>query len=163
MMKIRTAQKEDFERIMQLYDIGRAYQIAHGNPTQWPVGYPSLEQVQEDIALQQSYVCEEQGKVVAVFAFVGGEDNTYRVIEDGAWLNEEPYMTIHRLASDGTQKGIASFVFEWCSRQYPNIRIDTHADNKIMQHVILNNNFHYCGRIYVEDHTPRLAYQRIAE
>lgn len=33
-----------------------------------------------------------------------GEDESYRVIEDGAWHLDQPYGTIHRLASNG--KGV---------------------------------------------------------
>ena len=40
-----------------------------------------------------------------------------------------------------------------------NIRIDTHYDNKIMQKLIERNDFKRCGRIYVADGTPRIAYQ----
>ena len=33
-----------------------------------------------------------------------GKDPTYDVIDQGAWLNEEPYATIHRLVSSGVEK-----------------------------------------------------------
>ena len=33
---------------------------------------------------------------------------------------------------------------------YENIRIDTHRDNKIMQHNILKQGFTYCGIIYLQ-------------
>ena len=42
-----------------------------------------------------------------------------------------------------------------------NIRIDTHHDNKIMQHNILKHGFTYCGIIYLLSGDKRLAYQRI--
>lgn len=44
-----------------------------------------------------------------------------------------------------------------------NIRIDTHADNKTMQHLIEADGFTRCGIIYIADGTPRIAYQWTAE
>jgi RimJ/RimL family protein N-acetyltransferase len=44
--------------------------------------------------------------------------------------------------------------------QIPNIRIDTHRDNAIMQHLLEKNGFVKCGIIYVEDGSPRIAYQK---
>ena len=42
-----------------------------------------------------------------------------------------------------------------------NIRIDTHLDNRIMQHVIKKYGFTYCGIIYLASGDERLAYQQI--
>jgi len=42
-----------------------------------------------------------------------------------------------------------------------NIRIDTHRDNKIMQHNILKHGFTYCGIIYLLSGDERLAYQKV--
>lgn len=47
------------------------------------------------------YVIEEDGEVHAVFYFFIGPDETYQVIQDGAWLSDAPYGTIHQVASDG--------------------------------------------------------------
>ena len=42
------------------------------------------------------------------------------------------------------------------------LRADTHADNKIMQHLLEKNGFTKCGIIHVEDGTPRIAYQKMS-
>ena len=42
------------------------------------------------------------------------------------------------------------------------LRADTHADNKIMQHLLEKNGFTRCGIIHVADGTPRIAYQKLA-
>ena len=84
----------------------------------------------------------------------------YDVIE-GKWLNDEPYGTIHRIASNGTEKGIMKICLDYCDNYVSNIRIDTHKDNKIMQHLLEKFNFKYCGIIYLSDGNPRLAYHRI--
>ena len=41
-------------------------------------------------------------------------------------------------------------------------RADTHADNKIMQHLLEKNGFTRCGVIHVADGSPRFAYQKLA-
>ncbi len=98
--------------------------------------------------------------IEAVFMYDVREDPTYAVIEDGAWPNDRPYGVLHRIASSGRKKGVASFCMQWCFAQCGNLRCDTHDDNKVMQHVMRKNGFEYCGRIYVEDGSPRVAFQK---
>ena len=88
--------------MLAIYERARAYMASLGNPHQWgDSGYPSSALLREDIARGVSYVVMDQrDEVVATFVFVEGEDPTYIIIE-GAWLNEEPYGVIHRLASSG--------------------------------------------------------------
>ena len=96
----------------------------------------------------------------AAFALVPGEDPTYAVI-DGAWGSDAPYATIHRLASDGTCRGVFAAAINWAAARQPHLRIDTHADNHIMQTLITRAGFDYCGTITVADGSPRLAYERL--
>ena len=41
------------------------------------------------------------------------------------------------------------------------ILIDTHADNKVMQHVLDKNGFKHCGTVYMDNGEPRIAYELI--
>jgi hypothetical protein len=50
---------------------------------------------------------------------------------------------------------------DFCFSHDTNIRIDTHHDNKIMQHNILKHGFTYCGIIYLLSGDARLAYQKM--
>lgn len=43
----------------------------------------------------------------------------------------------------------------------PNLRIDTHEENKVMRHLIEKSGFAECGIIRVEDGSPRIAYQYV--
>ena len=52
-------------------------------------------------------------------------------------------------------------VVAFCEKQIPHLRIDTHEDNKVMQHLIEKNGFKKCGIVYVEDGTERFAYEKI--
>ena len=159
-MNIRQATRADFESIMSIYKNAQQFMMQSGNPTQWGTEYPSLALIQEDIKLGVSYVVvDESGAVRGVCALMNGPDATYQVIEEGEWLNEELYVVIHRIASSASVRGIVKAVVDYCKKHYDNIRIDTHADNHVMQKQMMRNGFKECGIIYVDDGTPRIAYQ----
>lgn len=157
-MKIRKAAGEDWEHILPVYAHARQIMQQNGNPHQWENNKPSHETLREDIQKGNLYLIEQNRAVTGAFALIIGEDPTYRYIE-GAWKNSLPYGTIHRLASGGHAKGIWESCFHFCRAQIPNLRIDTHADNWIMQQLVEKSGFERCGIIYLEDKSPRIAYQ----
>ncbi len=159
MLEIRKAAMTDLNDIMQIYAHAQEYMINSGNPNQWGRTYPNIELIQEDINSGIGYVICENDKVHGVFALIEGIDETYLVIEDGKWLNDDPYVTIHRIAGDGQVKGIFACAVNYCKEMASNVRIDTHHDNKTMQHLIEKHGFIKCGIIYTRDKTKRLAYQ----
>lgn len=163
-MEIKKARFTDLDSIMSIYDRARAFMAENGNPDQWGDGYPHREDIAADITKEVCYICTEQGRICGVFALIPGEEVTYRTIENGEWRTQEPYATIHRLASDGVCSGIARLCFSWCQEQCRELglalRIDTHADNLVMQHVIEAAGFEKCGIIRVRDGSPRIAYQK---
>ena len=158
---IRKAVPEDLDRLMEIFSIARRFMQTTGNPNQWINGYPQRELIAKEIDTDHCYVVEnESGKLIATFCFIKGPDPTYSYIEDGEWPDDSPYYVIHRLASDGSCRGIGKYCFEWCFRQFPCLRADTHADNKVMQRILTENGFRRCGIIYVSNGTPRIAYQK---
>lgn len=151
---------EDIPAMMELYAQARVFMRENGNLNQWDDSYPSRELLEKDIAFGNSYIVEDDEKnLAATFAFIKGEDPTYYGIENGAWLNHEPYGTIHRLAGNTSYHGIASGCISWCKSQIGNLRADTHEDNKIMQHLLEKNGFVRCGIIHLANGAPRIAYQ----
>lgn len=156
---IRKAKKSDLESILEIYAYARAYMKSTGNPNQWKDSFPPRDMLIEDIASGNLYVIEEDDAVCAVFAFIIGEDPTYAYIEEGAWLSDKPYGTIHRVASSGRARGTLRKAVDYCLSRIDHLRIDTHMDNKIMQHLIEKCGFTKCGIIYVEDGSPRIAYE----
>lgn len=161
---IRLAETKDLDAVEQVYAAARTYMAASGNPHQWgDSGYPHRDLLEEDIEKKRLYVIEENGAVHAVFAFMLGDDPTYAYIEDGQWPNSKPYGTVHRIASDGQIKGMFTKAFDFCRSRIDEIRIDTHHDNKTMQHVVTKHGFVRCGIIYLENGDPRIAYQYAKE
>lgn len=150
---------------MEIYSYARNFMKEHGNPNQWgPTNWPPEELIHRDIREGSSYVCiNNDGNVIGTFFFVYGEniEPTYNVIEDGSWIDDSPYGAVHRIASDGSEKGIGSFCINWAYEQCGHIRIDTHGDNKVMQNLLTKLGFTHCGTIHVEeDNYPRLAYEK---
>lgn len=166
-MEIRHSTKNNLFDIMKIYEFARRFMAKQGNPNQWgPTNWPPEELIQSDIADGKSYVCICENRIVGTFFFDQGKDiePTYRVIEDGTWLDDSPYGVVHRLAGNGSVKGIGKFCLEWAFKQCGHLRVDTHGDNRVMQNLLNKCGFVYCGIIYVEkDGYPRLAYEKSGE
>lgn len=154
---VRPAQAADLPRILEIYEIAKKFMRANGNPTQWANGYPFPDMLEEDIEAGNLYVVTNGTSIHGVFAFILGADPTYTVIEGGSWRSDAPYGTIHRIAGDGTG-GIFPAALRHCRSRAAHLRVDTHADNKPMQHLVTKHGFSRRGIIYVEDGTPRIAF-----
>ena len=161
---IRKALPEDLPVMLLIYEHARAFMAAHGNPRQWgPTNWPPEHLLREDIAAGKSYVCENDGRITGTFFYDFGTDiePTYRIIEDGAWIGDDQYGVVHRIAVDGTVKGAGSFCIRWAFAQCGHLRIDTHGDNTVMQNLLSKLGFTRCGTIHVtEDNDPRIAYEK---
>ncbi len=156
---IRKARSADHAEIMRVFDVAKAYMRENGNPTQWRGAYPYPELVMSDIENGNIYVlCADDGRVCATFGVFEGDDPTYAHIE-GAWADSSPYVAVHRVASDGSERGVFRRIFEFVSEKYDHIRIDTHEDNKTMQKAVESCGFIHRGTIYVGDGSPRMAYE----
>lgn len=158
---IRRSNARDIDRIMEVYESAKLYMRARGNFGQWTGAYPDRETILSDIAHSRHYLAEdEDGNILMVFSFIVGEDPTYKVIENGNWLNDKPYGTIHRIASSGRRGGMLKECVGFCKDIVDNIRIDTHADNSPMQNALHRLKFSFCGVIHTADGSPRLAFQK---
>lgn len=157
-LTVRKAALTDLPRLLEIYAYARRFMAANGNPTQWKNEYPWADMLEENILNGHQYVLLHGSRVCGSFVFIIGPDPTYGYIEDGAWLSDAPYGTIHRIASDGTG-GTFRAALQFCRALCPHVRVDTHRDNYPMQHLAEKHGFHRCGIIYVEDGTPRIAYE----
>ena len=158
-MQIRKAIPDDLSAIMEIYGIAQDFMIESGNPNQWGHFYPKEDLIKEDIVNQDCYLIYDGNVPHGVFVLIKGNEPTYKIIENGKWLNDDAYVTLHRIASDGKVKGIFNCAIRYCKGISDNIRIDTHKSNLIMQNLIEKNGFEKCGTIYVADGSPRIAYQ----
>ena len=160
-MFIRKSTENDISAIEEIYSAAKKFMREAGNKDQWNNGYPNGESARQDVESGIGYVCEDDGEVVAVFAFDIAREPTYDVIYDGSWLNSDKYAYIHRVAVKKHGMGIVDFCFRECFKMFPSLKIDTHRDNIPMQRVLLRNGFEYCGIIHLENGDERLAYHKI--
>ena len=182
-MVIRHATPADIPALRPVFEAAKGIMRADGNHDQWSApGFPDDSLLLRDIARGGGFVIENRWpvgaghderktvmpgltghlaapRIVAYFALLPSPEPTYDVI-DGAWLTDEPYGVIHRMASYPEIHGIFSTVINYAASRFAHLRIDTHRDNRIMQHLIEKHGSTYCGSIWLEDGTERLAYER---
>lgn len=161
---IRHSEPADVPRIMEIYVYARQFMAEHGNPNQWgPTSWPPEKLIRQDIRNRKSYICICDRQIVGTFYYDSGIsiEPTYNDI-DGNWIGSEDYGVVHRIASDGSKKGIGSYCIQWAYEQCGHLRMDTHPDNKVMQGLLAKLGFQKCGVIHVvEDNNPRFAFEKI--
>lgn len=160
---IRLAEAEELPRLLEIYAAARAFMRQSGNTEQWAGGYPGAEILTEDIALGRLYVAEENGRIGGCFMLSAGPDDTYARIDYGAWGWDRPYGVIHRIAGDGSIRGILARAVEFAGERFDYLRIDTHEKNVPMQKALEKQRFTQRGVIYLHDGKPRLAYDRMVK
>ena len=166
-MEFRKAAASDVEDIMKIIKQAQAY-FKENCVNQWQNNYPNNETIKNDIEKGYGYVLEDNGEIIGTVAVSFDGEKTYDVIYDGEWLSNGEYAVIHRMAVDNAYKGrglssvLIKYIENIClDKGVHSIKIDTHNENISMQRVIKKNNFKYCGIIYVEDKSARLAFEKI--
>lgn len=162
--KLLPATKADLPACMEILDSGRAFQRRQGF-TQWLDGYPAKSDVLRDIETKGAYLLTVDG-TPAGYVYIGFDgDPSYPAIE-GNWHYDEPYGVMHRVAISENFRGmgLSEVLFRLAAEQvrshgFYNLRIDTHEDNKRMQHILTKNGFIYCGTV-LQNGSPRLAYDK---
>lgn len=156
---IRRANKNDIISIMPIYEAAKAKMRADGNMHQWSDKYPDEETFLDDINRGELYVAYDD-EIYGVFMLSFSGEETYEEIQ-GAWLNDEPYAVIHRIASIGKGRNLLKDAIDFAFAKIDNIRIDTHEDNNIMRSLLNKLGFAYTGIIHLKNGDERRAYQLI--
>ena len=166
-MKFRKTTIEDINNVMKIINEAKEY-FRKNRIDQWQNGYPNSDTIYDDIKNNSSYVLESGNKILATAMVSLEEDKTYKNIYNGDWLNSGDYAVIHRIAVSEKAKGngIASDIIKevenLCKENRVNsIKIDTHKDNISMQKLLEKNDFKYCGIIYLEDGSERIAFEKL--
>ncbi|WP_354360274.1 GNAT family N-acetyltransferase [Pedobacter sp. UYP30] len=133
--------------------------------TQWQNGYPNEQTVNNDIANGAAFVLIDQGQIIAYAAILNGIEPNYAEIE-GAWLSNDDYLTVHRVAvsnkfkGKGTATQLFNLIEEICIKQKTySIRVDTNFDNVPMLRILEKLGYTYCGEI-LADGAPRKAFEK---
>ena len=157
---VRLAAADDLPELRRIYAAARAFMAEHGNATQWGAHFPPDELLLAHISRKELYVLESaDGKPHAAFALTG-EESTYAHIKNGTWLSSSPYLTIHRVASDGTARGVFAAIVKFAEKRCPHLRAHTHENNAAMRAALIKNGFSERGEIRLADGAARLAYEK---
>ena len=165
---LRQSTVDDLPRIIDIIG-GAKKTLRDRGVDQWQVGYPDEKILEQDIQEDISYVLILDGEVVGVAALQQGYDKNYQDMTSGSWSKDSDvtYSIIHRIAVEPGHQGqhlSAALIQQLLTIShylgYSDVRIDTHPDNLVMQHVITSNGFVEKGTITMdEDHGIRKAYQ----
>lgn len=166
-MKLRKSVNEDINNIMQIIDEAKEALKEQGID-QWQNGYPNADVIRNDILNNDSYVFIKNNEIVATLAVSFDGEKTYDKIYDGDWISNDEFAVIHRIAITSKYKGtgIASEIIKMIEaicldKDVHSIKVDTHEFNIPMQKLLKKNDFKYCGVIYLEDKSKRVAFEKI--
>ena len=167
-LAVRPSRIEELDALVEIVEHGRAALAAAGVP-QWHDGYPTRESIEGDIEKGNGYtvlLCEKP--IATAVILVDGEPD-YDEINEGRWLQDGPYITVHRLAThnDAKRTGAASALIKAAEemareRGFGAVRIDTHRKNLVMQAFLQKNGFSRCGVIYLRrTGAERIAFEKL--
>ncbi|MDT8717494.1 GNAT family N-acetyltransferase [Clostridium sp. 19966] len=166
-MIFRRSVETEVEDIMKIIRQAQGYFKQQGID-QWQDNYPNIEAIRKDIEDNNSYVLIKDEQIVATAAVSFDGEKTYDLIYDGQWLTEDEFAVIHRIAVDEQYKGlglsseIIKNVEQLCrDKGIHSIKIDTHENNLSMQKLLKKNKFQYCGIIYLESGSKRIAFEKV--
>ena len=166
-MEFRKTIKTDINSVMNIIRQAQEYFKEQGI-NQWQDNYPNPEVINTDITRGESYVLLKNNNIVATAAVSFDGEKTYESIYEGKWITKDKFAVIHRIAVDNNYKGlglsskIIKHVEELClSKEVYSIKIDTHEENISMQKLLKKNDFKYCGIIYLEDKSKRVAFEKV--
>lgn len=166
-MEFRKSVEKDIDEIMKIINEAKLY-FKENNINQWQDGYPNEEVILNDIKNKESFVIIENNKVAGTVVISFRGEKTYNKIYEGKWLSNNDYAVIHRIAISSEFKGlgIGSIIIQEAQklafkRNISSIKIDTQKDNISMQKLLIKNDFKYCGLIYLEDKSERVAFEKL--
>lgn len=166
-MQFRKSRVEDVSCIMSIINQAQYY-LKSQNIDQWQNNYPDAETIHSDIKDEVSYVLVARDNIISTVVVSFEAEKTYEAIYNGRWLSDDKYAVLHRMAVEERYKGlglageIINNIEEIClEKGVFSIRIDTHEENLSMQKFLKKNKFQYCGLIYLEDNSKRLAFEKI--
>ena len=165
-MEFRKADLSDLQGIMDIIRQAQDYMKANGID-QWQNGYPDEYTISDDINKGCSYVLTDNKTLAGTAAVLFDGEKTYDHIYNGEWITSGEYAAVHRVAMAGTYRNTGAAIYmmkcieDLCrSKGIYSIKIDTHEDNLPMRKFLKKCNYQYCGIIYLEDGSKRLAYEK---
>lgn len=159
---------EDLESIWEIILYAKEVRKKQGS-TQWQDGYPKKETILTDIENSFGYVVKNSSEILAYIAIIFEEEEAYVNIKEGTWLNQDPYLVVHRMAVSENAKGLGlgKLMLKKAEeialqKKYFNIKIDTNFDNFAMLKILNDLGYVFCGKVYFRGQERR-AFQKILQ
>lgn len=165
----RKATLEDIDEVMEAVEFSRELLRLQGNG-QWQDGYPNRDDFINDINNGRLFVVldKDNPKNIASVCALTYREEDYHHLYEGAWLTDLPYMVMHRVAikKEYQGQGYGKKLFEVFINQakiegYHSLRIDTHAGNATMIHIIESFGFVYCGKAILTPNKDRVVFEKV--
>lgn len=165
-IEFRTATLRDYYVCLDIIDKARAQMVASGLH-QWSDGYPSGDDILNDINNGVAYVLSIDNQIAVYGAVILNGEPFYEQIQ-GKWQTVGNYYVIHRFATlpELQREGLAQ-KFIRCVRglceveRVPSIKVDTHIHNLKMVRLLASLGFCYCGIIDYGSHGTRVAFEYV--
>jgi GNAT superfamily N-acetyltransferase len=152
-MRMRLATIDEVPAIMEIVRGVVPVMRAAGN-LQWSEDYPNPEVFLEDIARDQLWVAEVDGRVAGVVALTTDQAPEYA---DVGWDISEPAIVVHRLAvsPEFQGRGVAIALMEQAEavarvRGIAQVRVDTNTQNQVTQRLLPKLGYRLVGEIGLE-------------
>ncbi|KAA9346713.1 GNAT family N-acetyltransferase [Larkinella humicola] len=149
-MTVRLATSNDIPALLQLIRRVVPLMQASGN-FQWDDQYPNAAVFENDIALNQLWIAERDGKPVGVAAITTDQEPEYAQV---GWDLSETALVVHRLAVDPAVRGrgIAALLLAQADevarqRSIDVLRIDTNTQNEATQRLFPKAGYVFAGEI----------------
>lgn len=166
-MKLIKSETKDIEAIIKIIKQAQNY-LRDENISQWQNDYPNEDNIKEDIKRGDSYILVDDENIIGTVALSFDGEPTYDTIYKGAWLTNDKYGVIHRIAVDESLKGqnIGKVILDELEKiciykEVYSLKVDTHRKNISMINFLTKNGFIYTGIIYITEGSERLAYEKI--
>ncbi len=171
--QVRKAEFKDILGIVSVIDDAKEL-FRSNHSTQWQDtdGYPNANTFIKDLEQNEVLVCTDENKIIGVLVVSFQEEESYKDIVQGQWLNNNRYAVIHRLAvkKEYYHQGVAKKLLDKAEyvileKGIYDIKVDTHEQNTSMQRLLESYDYIYVGVIYLLRpdvlEKKRLAYHKM--
>lgn len=164
-MILRKAEENELDQIWEIIQYAIEKRKEEGSK-QWQDGYPNPDSIQQDFERGYAYVIELDGEILLYAAIIFDVEPAYEELKDG-WLNNEPYLVVHRVAvsPNGKGKSLGTELFKLLENLakengYYNVKVDTNFDNISMLRILEKLEYKYCGEVFFRG-ASRKAFQKV--
>ena len=154
---IRLATISDLNQIMECINDAKSLFKEDGSD-QWQDldNYPNESTMMVDLNRKELYVYEENNQILGCVVLSNKREECYDNMNIGSWINNGPYMVIHRLAIrkeayiKGIAKSLIDFTIELTKKvNIKSIKVDTKHENIRMLNLLAKCGFEKRGIIYL--------------